>query len=343
MLGIRLFVDFLLKRIDFFAFGSGYTIMFFYFMQIVFPVILLSHYKVINNVQKVGFWLVAILSVCMILSILKIAKGEVEITRDGRFDNGFGIFSIEFGHYAVSLILISVLLLKSKIKNVIKPILIITIFIGSLAAILAGSRGPIMALIVCLAIYAISNTGNITKLLKIICILAIISPFIVYWAEEITDFFSSMGIRSAERIYNAFLGEESITNQTSGRDTLYKDAIYYFSESPLLGYSYLIPGKIYCHNILLEQYMALGIIGGSIFLGINIIGLRSAWNILRYHRGYALIPLLYIQYFIFGCFSTTIINLPQYWLFLLLTMNYSSTISAKKFIQPKHTLSQVDL
>lgn len=338
LLGIRLYVDFILKNIDFFVYGSGYTIIFFYIAEIVLPAFILHRYRVHISTKYISKYLIGILLVCMLLSIHKIINGDVEISNDGRFDNGYGIFSIEFGHYAVSLILLCITQLKTTVNNWAKPLFIIPIAIGFFAAMLAGSRGPIIALILCLVVYYLSNTNNSSKLIKYLFIFVLICPFIIYWAEEISDLFTSMGIRSVDRIYNSFLGDGSLANQTSGRDILYNDALFYFGESPIVGYSYLIPGKIYCHNIILEQFMALGIFGGSIFLIINVIALKHSWHILRYNREYAIIPLLYIQYFIFGCFSSTSIDLPQYWLFMLLTMNYSALSQNLRFHLTNHKL-----
>ena len=322
MLGIRLYVDFIIIGREFFVFGSSFTILFVYMMQIVIPALFFRFYDFKINSRRIGYILAEILCVCMILSINKILNGDVEISDDGRFDNGYGIFAIEFGHYAISLVLCSIVLLRSTKRFGVRLLLILSILIGFFASILAGSRGPYMALVICIGILFIGKNRRKGRILKYVLIGITLLPLCLYCLSVLSDVFADLGFRSFERIYESFFGGESLANQTSGRDILYKEAMDYFSMSPVWGYSYLIPGKIYVHNILIEQFMALGIVGGCVFLVINILALRKAWDIIKNNPDFSLIPILYIQYLIFGCFSSTIINLPQYWLFLLLTMNH---------------------
>lgn len=323
MLGIRLLNDFVLPDKTFFIFGSSLTILIVYALQIVLPSLIFNRYSFHIDVKRIGIILSFILLICMTLSIIKIMNGEVEMTRDGRFDNGYGIFSIEFGHYGITLVLISILTMRDKLKPILKLTMIANIAVGLTASFLAGSRGPIMALIICLAIYTIARIKNIRRLILIILLILLLIPLLIVILQEFKDEFEMLGIRSFDRIYDSFLGDDGLTSKTSGRDTLIEDAIYYFLKSPIVGYSFLIPGKIYCHNIIVEQFMALGMFGGLCFLTINIIAVFNAWRIIRFIPKYSMIAILYLQYLIFGCLSITIINLPQYWLFLLLMMNIS--------------------
>lgn len=320
-LGLRLFTDFIYPNKTFFVYGSPYTILFVYIFQILLPCIILNFIKFEINIQKIGKWIIIILTICVILSINKIIHGEVEVSNDGRFDNGYGIFSIEFGHLGVTLILVSYLFINQIKSQLYKIILIICIIIGFIGVAFAGSRSPFLAAMVCIAFYTFAKIKSTKKLLGLLGVLIVALPLILLLLTAFSEFFSSLGFQSFERIYDSFFGEGDITSKTSGRDSLYDEGIELFSVSPIFGYSFLIPGKIYVHNIFLEAFMGMGIFGGIFFLIMNFIGVRYAWYIIKYNPSYAAIPVLYIQYMIFGSFSTTIIALPLYWLFYLLTIN----------------------
>lgn len=327
LLGFRLFYDFIYEGQQLFIFGSNYTIAFVYIFQICLPAILLHKFKLNINERLIGLIISAVLSICMILSINKIMHGDVEVSNDGRFDNGYGIFAIEFGHYAVSLIIIGCCLFSKFSQIIVKIFLVICILSGVAGCAFAGSRSPVMALIICLAFYIVARSKNIKKLLRWLLLLLVISPIIFYMIDEFAEIFSSWGFNSFDRIYDSFFGDDSITSKTSGRDVLYEEALGYFAKSPIVGYSFLIPGKIYVHNVFIEAFIGMGFLGGISFMVFNMIGLHTALKMIgkKADSSYVFIPLLYVQYLVFGFFSSTIINLPLYWLYMLLTMNLAKS------------------
>ncbi|MDE5628519.1 MAG: O-antigen ligase family protein [Muribaculaceae bacterium] len=320
MLFARLYVDFIEPGKGFFLYKSPSTIVFFYFFGLLLPAIYFRNIVAYFSIKRIFWYSAVILFICMSASVLKILAGEVDMSRDGRFDSGFGVFSISFGQYACSLALISVYLLKE--TNLLqKAILIGWIVLSGVCIGFSGSRGPFVAFFVCLAIYLLAQNPRyiwVGALLIVLCLFSDLIKDLFFW---LSDYLDSIGVTPFKRIVNTIFAEDGLQNHTSGRDTLVDEGWELFLRNPIFGSSYLIPGKIYVHNIIVEQFMALGIFGGIIFLIINAITFRMGWIVMRRQPSFAIIPILYLQYFIFGCLSITIISLAPLWLFMYLTIN----------------------
>tara|TARA_B100000945_G_C20360628_1_gene586938 strand:- start:812 stop:1234 length:423 start_codon:yes stop_codon:yes gene_type:complete len=120
-----------------------------------------------------------------------------------------------------------------------------------------------------------------------------------------------------------------------GRNIFLSIGIEEFMQSPIIGNSFLITKThfkgTYPHNLIIEAFMALGIIGGMIFTALN-------FNILRYvnkiiiSKKYEWIGLLFLQFFIFGMFSGNIFSSTLYWIFLglVITSKQSNSNYYKK-------------
>ena len=137
---------------------------------------------------------------------------------------------------------------------------------------------------------------------------------------DFNDYLVSEGYYGFSRVVNSFFGlNEELS--TSGRDLIFNYAIELFKSNPITGTSYLLPDGSYVHNIFIEQFMALGVLGGLLFVIINIKALVAGWKMIHILPQYSIFYVLFIQYMIYGCFSKTIIALAPYWLFMFVTMN----------------------
>lgn len=87
--------------------------------------------------------------------------------------------------------------------------------------------------------------------------------------------------------------------------------------NPLLGSAYteLQTGQ-YPHNLLLESFMALGVVGGVLLLFICLrAGFRAA---VRLRLGELLLPLLFVQYFVGAQFSSSLWGAEAFWAIVVL-------------------------
>ena len=102
----------------------------------------------------------------------------------------------------------------------------------------------------------------------------------------------------------------------SGRGAFYQEGIRMFMEHPVFGRSILLMGDLrggYVHNMIIEVFMAIGLLGGVLFLYINFKVFQYAYSLLKLNSRYSFFALIFIQYFIFLQFSRSISLLPVYW------------------------------
>ncbi len=320
LLLIRIFIDFVLPDKGFFLYKTPETILFFFFCPILLPSLFFREYRFDFNLRKSLFTIGLLLSVCITSSLIDILSGNAVQNYDGRYQTA--IFSIGFGQYSTTLMLIGCYLFKT-IKNATKyrffSLLYITI--GLTGILFSGSRGPFVTVVICIAFYILSQMKNVRWVIILGALVMLIIPFLSDIIIALNEMMKSEGINAFDRVVESIFDDSGLTNHTSGRDVLYKEAWDLFIENPLFGRAYLIPGKIYAHNIIVEQFMATGIFGGLAFLIINIWAIVNGFKLMRKDARFAIIPLLYLQYFIYGCLSVTILALFPYWLFLLLTIN----------------------
>lgn len=319
LLFIRLLDDFILPGKGFFLYQTPITVLVFFICPIVIPAFFFARYRFIFNLDRTILFLSVILACCIGKSIIDILSGNALINNDGRFDTA--IFSIALGQYSVSLTLLGgYLFLQHNTKiNILWGGLCCVI--GVIGIAFSGSRGPFVALGACILFYIASRLKHISMMVIIILLIIIFWNIIGEFMMNVNEYMKNCGYNSLDRVVNSIFSDDGVSNHSSGRDILYKEAIELFLKEPLFGYSYLIPGKIYVHNIIIEQYMATGIIGGTIFIFINIYALLTGFKLMRRNRQFAIIPILFLQYFIYGCLSITILALYPYWIMLYLIIN----------------------
>jgi len=266
--------------------------------------------KLILSIKSLTF-------VVLCISVKHILSGEFDAYSDGRFGGEGMLDTIYLGHQGLTLFLLSLYKFKQhKLVNALCA------FTGILTIFLAGSRGPMVSLCVCLIIYLFLNSYNIKT--KIISILGIITVLIFYVLilNVINDIFLSHGINSFNRITMYLLGE---MEGGDGRWAIYEKAFTLINQSPIFGYHYLLDDGSYVHNIFIEQFMALGYIGGIIFMiAVISVVLTGYKKVSRTDiPGFKIFYLIFIQYLMFGMFSRTAIALPQLWICMSVVIHYS--------------------
>lgn len=324
MLLVRLLIDYIIPWQGMFLYKSPLTILFFYIFPILIPAVFFFRRRVVIDVEKTIWIISCAVFACLLASYNSIMQGNVELSNDGRYDSGFGVFSIAFGQYGTTLVLMSIYLISQNKHNfkLIKNIILgLFICIGFLSIVFSGSRGPFIALVACLFIWVVSNIKVSAKSVFIIILSLVAFVYIEDILYFINDQLKANDINSFTRILDTIFADDGLSQHSSGRDNLYIEAWELFLDNPIFGNSLFIPGKIYVHNIFIEQFMATGIIGGIIFILINIIAIKRSISIVRHDSKFAIIPILFIQNLIFGSLSITIISLPAYWLFLYTLTN----------------------
>lgn len=335
MLFLRLCVDFVIPGKGFSIYGNSYTIVYFFFNAIIIPILFYSRNKV--DVNLVNFCLVSgiIMSICFLLSLDQIVVESITAaSKGGQYDAGGHLDIISYGQYSSALSLIGLYLLffHSKKKTVIL-IAIVFIAIGLSGIVLSAARSAVVSLFVGAAYLYICKFGSFKKIVLGVLILFLLSSFFTDEIIKFGDYLEDNGFYGFSRIVETFFNrDDNIINQTSGRDLLYKMGWSLFLENPILGCSYLLPTGTYVHNIFIEQFMALGIIGGLLFVIINFSLIKFTLLIAKHCPIYSIFSVLFIQNLIYGCFSMTIIGLTAYWLFAALVINTFTNYKYEKSI-----------
>jgi|GEM_PF-4901203 O-antigen ligase len=181
----------------------------------------------------------------------------------------FGGLSIHYDDmgtaYAISLLLC--ILISNAQKHDLAFIII-----GSVCLILAGTRGPILCVLIAVLFKCFIFEDKFTR--KVGCVvLCIIIGVLIYkgigirFLEGFSNILSGFGVKNL-RILD-YVNDEMLFDSSS-RDDFAKLLIDAIKQHPFIGYGigadrYLLRGS-YAHNMIIESILSLGIIGGVVFI-----------------------------------------------------------------------------
>ena len=220
-----------------------------------------------------------------------------------REDANIAFDTIGYVHLGTTGVILSLFILSRK-KLLLFKKLGIFLFIGiSLFSMLrAGSRGPIVALIFVMLFWLFVRGKNILIGTTIV----IVSGTLLF--ISMNSLLNSIGKISP--IMEARLKLTIYEGHTSGRDPLYQEAIQAFLDKPILGKQFALfnnqGGFIYSHNIILDTFMGLGIIGGFVIIWLIFMALKMSFNLIKTNDSNYWIALILIQEIVANMFSGAI-------------------------------------
>lgn len=322
LISIRLFYDFVIREQTFFLYQNPVTLFAIFFSTVLLPGLMAGFQNGRIDIDRIVLGTQLLFFAVLFLSVRDIMTGGLEMLNDGRY-SGHGVLDmIYMGHQGVTLILISCYKFRRRLWLNIPCIILGIATLGC-----SGSRGPMVALLVCVALMLVHSARTTRSKFAIGLIFitaALVFPFVI---DALGNAFDKLGIHSFARIVKFLNGDSG----NGDRHSLLVSGLNAFLENPYWGSSFLLTKtqeythNIYVHNIFLEQFMALGLFGGLLFLGIMgytlTVGFRN-WQ-LRNDRSAGIFFVLYVQYIIFGCFSRTIVALPQLWICAFIVLHYN--------------------
>jgi hypothetical protein len=245
--------------------------------------------------------------------------------------SGEALNSITLGHYGVSLVLLSTYLFLNfqyeiwgSAEKILRLIYPLAALLGCLIVFLSSSRGPIVALSICLPLVLIGSRKINIRLLIILMSLF----FGSIWA-------SSFALGSGSSFLDRFstisdeIGEEEVGASMS-RGGLARLAFQLFLDNPIIGFGVEIPNGGYPHNIVLEAFMALGLIGGTIFMLIVLGASRKALlMVLHSNHQWGWLGIIFIQYLIAVMFSGNLYSSDTFWYLLFAVVGVRKSIYLK--------------
>lgn len=274
-----------------------------YIFAICIPTIIsiIKSYNDINlNVSL--YWIISLIAITLIISLFSNQEMLVSSSEaTGRQDANLAFDTISYGHLGTMGILLSLyLLIERKSVWIIKIFVILLIILSTFSMLRAGSRGPIMALLVVALFWIFSRGKNIFVGILIFTLSFIL---ILLFLNQILDFIGNISPIMEERLKASIYEQD-----TSAREPYYKYAFQVFLDYPIYGNQFAIfrgnGGFIYPHNLILEALMGMGILGGVSMLYLLFSSLKKSYVLINKRTKHFWISLILIQQIMFNMTSS---------------------------------------
>ena len=320
----RLFYDFMIAGVDQEIVTNPFAAVFLYANAAIVPFYgfccfrwELIDLRKLNTAMLLVFLTMGMVSMYYILS----GRALEYIGPDGRFMGNASMDTIAFGHLGTSITILALsLFYQPDIRLWHKMLSVWSVLVGLFITIAAGSRGALVALIVCFIAYLYMNGHK----MKILIGLPVLAALFLALLPVLNDIFLSFGNQALERLYASIYDPNSLeAGVTSGRNVLYEKAWRNFTDSPFLGSSFFVDGE-YVHNCVFEAFLGLGIIGGCLFVYILGAVLVKAVRMAERNKQYLFCSLLFVQYVSYSLFSRTLSMLPLFWMLLFMVIYFSN-------------------
>ncbi|PID68585.1 MAG: hypothetical protein CR968_01300 [Flavobacteriia bacterium] len=174
---------------------------------------------------------------------------------------------------------------------------------------MSATKGAVLSLLFVLGIYFI--TIGIPKIFKnILFIIMFLALAILAWKTQT--------VHIMERITQSIQTQDPSTLE---RLEILNQTLVNIKTDPFLGHSFLIQtaelDSFYPYNLFLEAFMATGIIGRTLFLVINFIGLTEVRKILPNQKDMWIV-FIFIQFFVQTFLSYSLYSSNIYWALLMM-------------------------
>lgn len=168
-----------------------------------------------------------------------------------------------------------------------------TLFIGLVALVLSASKGPVLALLVALVLFAVINIPKRSNTLRSIAVATVLLLGTTLGAVMLASYLGSSMLHRVEMLVQ---GYDAGTNT---RLNLLSEAWEMFLRYPLSGGGLELQGYgSYPHNVVVESFMTTGILGGVAFTCVLFFSLAQAVRLTYYSPHHAWVALVYIQYMV---------------------------------------------
>jgi O-antigen ligase/polysaccharide polymerase Wzy-like membrane protein len=198
---------------------------------------------------------------------------------------------ISLGHLGASIVLLAVYLALNEKRVAARGILTLVIIGGLVCVALASSRGPVLSLACAMLLMFGIRFFRRPSLQQVVALVGIVVLvfLIFYWVEEELGFRIVSGLSSLET--------PSYDPSSALRIEAMRDAWHQFLDNPFLGSALEERNShYYPHNIIIEAFMAGGIVLGVIFTLLLTWSAVSAVRLVYIDNGSGWIGALFIQY-----------------------------------------------
>jgi hypothetical protein len=215
---------------------------------------------------------------------------------------------ISIGQLGASLVILSLSgpLLKRRWLDV--TLRIVSSGVGVMMTLLTNARGAQGALFICILLLMI-KAGRKPFIILILSVVCLAYPFI-----QVVDMVESS---TQIRVFGRWSETIDPTQTTSAgfRIVLLQRAFQQFLEHPVTGNAMVeVESGLYPHNIVAEAFMATGIMGGVVLLGLLVFGCRCANKLVSSGPAYRWIGLLYFQVVVASMLSGSLLADNSFWI-----------------------------
>ncbi|WP_018613827.1 O-antigen ligase family protein [Segetibacter koreensis] len=328
--GVNIFIDVFLDPL---AVSKGNTGLMDFAGFSVIIILMLSFRYYPDLASEKSFWFfVATLTIGLILSYFFAIENLTLDTTNVRYDANSTVNSIGYGQMGCTLSLISLFGIISYKKLWLRLLFLVTFAIGMISIAKAGSRSPVVVLVVVMSFYFMARLGS----LNAIIILCVVAGLVFIFLNPILDLLTSMGSNLAVRLTSMVENKES-----SGREEIWTNVIGIIAKSPVFGAYYIVPygaGKgLYPHNFFLEIFMGTGIVGGLPFMVLVFASVTKSYKLIQNNHPSTWLIILYLQMIVFGMFSTSLSSSQDFWVLIFYVMSIK-IYEKKKMSRPSTVL-----
>ena len=299
ILMLRIISDFYLRS-DVFIYTSEKTRLWLY----IFAIILLPTFAIIKSYKEINFHYAAIWIYCLTLLTLGLSffsNDLMQTAGEQRVSMNAGLATISSGHLGASGIILTLYFLFYGSRKTILSygFLSIGMLISTITLLRAGSRGPVLALMVVISLWVLAHSKHLIRNISILILLFLI---VLLFFDNIQSL-----IGQISPIMQARLARE---DHIGSRFLLYSEAFNIIRNNPLVGKQFALfpaPGYfIYCHNIILDSLIGMGVIGGISIIYLITIAFKYTYKLIESRNPDFWLGLLLIQRVIYNMVSSSI-------------------------------------
>jgi len=203
---------------------------------------------------------------------------------------------IAYGHLGVSVLIVSAWSLLIKREGSV--LAVGGILLGGVGLLASGSRGPLLSLAVCGVLIIMLMGVRLAWLAALFASACVILFYLGWQAWGVDD------IYLISRVANSMF-------EDSARVELFEAAYGAFIDNVIFGAAY--PFDTYPHNIVFEAFMATGVLGGMLMIGVLLVGVASSIKLLK-ESSLSWVALLFMQYLVFVMVSSSIYYSNIFWM-----------------------------
>lgn len=288
----------------------------------IVPMIAVVRTHKLLDFNKLLIWSYLISSISLLLTFNN--NDALQEASTERVWANIALNTISTGHLGLTnIILGGVILLKHNLKLIYKGLIILIGIIGFLTLLRAGSRGPVLALLLVVSFYIFSSSkysfGGLILIIILISGVYLFLDNIIDWIGDISPILKS---RLFDRV-----------DATSDREPLYNEALRVFYENPFIGRDFALykygSSFMYPHNLFLESLMQLGIVGCSLLVYILYKTFKKGYQLIHTHSSSFWIVLLFVQEFSSLLVSGTFSMNPTFSILIILIALSINSIKLK--------------